>query len=118
MTDTALASREEIVLFHIREFFDQAPKENSVATTQTGEKWVADIGTWGNYLTFDVMADMTFGKLLDLVRSSEYRELPNIVDYNVWRASIVRIHCDLFLTIHTDYLNVGRFVSLPHEIRS
>jgi hypothetical protein len=76
MTDKALSAREDTVLYHIRQFFDRAPKENAVSTTDKGDKWIADMGTWGNYLTFDVMADMTFGNKINLIKGSEYL-LPN-----------------------------------------
>jgi hypothetical protein len=115
MTDRALVARENTVLHHVREFFDQAPKENAVPASEVGEKWIADMGTWGNYLTFDVMADMTFGKQLHLIRSGEYRELPAAVDVNVWWASLV---CKLsFLKVYTDESYKGRFISHSHEIR-
>ena len=52
--------------------------------------WTADLGKWGNYLTFDVMGDLVFGKDFGMIDGKESRELPDIVDGAAHRELLVR----------------------------
>jgi cytochrome P450 len=91
MTDSTLATMEPKILRHIREFFDQGAIQLGSSET-TGNKlgqWSANLADWANYMTFDVMADLTFGKELGMLRGESGREMPGILDANIYLSSVV-----------------------------
>jgi cytochrome P450 len=86
-TDHALASMEEYIIPHIQAFFKFAFRENAVQSAK--ECWTVDMGQWGNFLTFDVMADLAFGKDFGMLAGQESRELPAIIDAAAHRELLV-----------------------------
>ena len=86
-TNAALATMEEYILPHMRNFFKYASDEERFPSAS--QCWTADMSKWGNYLTFDVMGDLVFGKGFDMLAGNESRELPGIVDGAAHRELIV-----------------------------
>jgi cytochrome P450 len=87
-TEPALATMEDYMQFHIGRMFHAASGEETFQSE--AQCWTADMGKWGNYLTFDVMADLVFGKDFGMLAGDESRELPEIIDGAVHRELIVR----------------------------
>ncbi|OAP54848.1 hypothetical protein AYL99_11296 [Fonsecaea erecta] len=85
-TDPALATMEDYMQFHIRRMFHAASGEETFQSE--AQCWTADMGRWSNYLTFDVMADLVFGKDFGMLAGDESRELPEIIDGAVHRELI------------------------------
>lgn len=90
-TDASLSSMEEYILTHIRKFFESASGQQSFRCQ--ADCWTADIGKWGNYLTFDVMGDLVFGRDFGMIAGEESRELPDIIDAAAHRELLVRLVC-------------------------
>jgi cytochrome P450 len=86
-TEVALSSMEEYILPHIRAFFETASEENSSGAE--GHVWVVDVAKWANYLTFDIMAELAFGKDFGMIEGKASRELPDIIDAAVHLELIV-----------------------------
>ncbi|OAP56057.1 hypothetical protein AYL99_09236 [Fonsecaea erecta] len=82
-TEANLSSMERYILPHIDEFFHAASGEERCSALRNC--WAADLGKWGNYLTFDVMGDLVFGKDFGMLRGDESRDLPNVIDAAVHR---------------------------------
>ncbi|KAH8812524.1 cytochrome P450 [Xylogone sp. PMI_703] len=82
-TEASLASMEKYIIPHIEDFFASAARESNALNSgsdQASHSWTADLGKWGNYLTFDVMGDLVFGRDFGMVAGQESRELPDIID--------------------------------------
>ncbi|OQU97967.1 hypothetical protein CLAIMM_03817 [Cladophialophora immunda] len=77
-TEASLSSMERYILPHIDEFFHAASGEERCSALR--KCWTADLGRWGNYLTFDVMGDLVFGRDFGMLRGDESRELPDVID--------------------------------------
>ncbi|KAH0843876.1 isotrichodermin C-15 hydroxylase [Fonsecaea pedrosoi] len=77
-TEANLSSMEQYMLPHIDEFFRAASGEEHCSALR--QCWTADLGKWGNYLTFDVMGDLVFGKDFGMLRGDESRQLPDVID--------------------------------------
>lgn len=50
------------------------------------------MGKWANYLTFDVMGDLCFGKDFGMIAGKESRELPDIIDAAAHRELLVKAY--------------------------
>lgn len=48
-----------------------------------------DVAKWANYLTFDIMAELAFGKDFGMIEGKASRELPDIIDAAVHLELIV-----------------------------
>ncbi|KIY02162.1 uncharacterized protein Z520_02300 [Fonsecaea multimorphosa CBS 102226] len=73
-TDAALRDMEDFVLNHVRAFIQKiGPSDGESAR-------VVDMGLWCNYLTFDVMADVAFGKDFGMLERKELRDIPHLVN--------------------------------------
>ena len=82
-TDASLKNIEEFFLKHIRTFISQiGPKETEQVST-------VDMGHWSNYLTFDVMGDVSFGKEFGMLEKPDLRDLPRLGNAAGHRALIV-----------------------------
>jgi cytochrome P450 len=86
-TEPALATMEDYIQIHIGRMFHAASGEEDFQSE--AQCWTADMSKWGNYLTFDVMADLVFGKDFGMLAGDESRELPEIIDGAVHRELIV-----------------------------
>ncbi len=86
-TEASLASMQQYILPHLDEFFRVAPAEGN---TDGGEKgWTADMAKWANYVTFDIMGDLVFGKDFGMKTGRESRELPSVIDAALHRQLLV-----------------------------
>ena len=86
-TDTSLHAMEEYILPHVRIFLQKlAPTYDEVATSR-------DLGLWSNYLTFDVMGDISFGRDFGMLESDELRNIPHLINGAAHRALIVSTLC-------------------------
>lgn len=54
-----------------------------------GKCWTADLSKWANYITFDIMGNLVFGKDFGMVVGEANRELPSVIDAAVHRQLIV-----------------------------
>lgn len=86
-TESALSSMEDHIQKHIRGMFTAASGEQNFRSE--AQCWSADMGKWSNYLTFDVMGDLVFGKDFGMVAGNESRELPEIIDAAAHRELLV-----------------------------
>ncbi|KAJ9611126.1 hypothetical protein H2200_004309 [Cladophialophora chaetospira] len=77
-TESALSGMEEYILPHIRKFFEAASGELTFPSLR--QCWTADLGKWANYMTFDILGDLVFGKDFGMLAGKESRELPDIID--------------------------------------
>ncbi|OQV10800.1 hypothetical protein CLAIMM_14741 [Cladophialophora immunda] len=73
-TDAALRDMEDFVLNHVRTFI------RKIGPSGRESARVVDMGLWCNYLTFDVMADVAFGKDFGMLEREELRDIPNLVN--------------------------------------
>ncbi|KAL7271917.1 hypothetical protein RUND412_005300 [Rhizina undulata] len=92
-TDTALKSMEQYVLPTIERFCSIiAAGEQSIdfeGGGKGGGKWRGDMSKWVNYLTFDIMGELSFGKSFEMLESEENRYIPGIINKSVYRGLIV-----------------------------
>jgi hypothetical protein len=86
-TESALSGMEEYILPHIRNFFEAASGEQTFPSMR--QCWTADLGKWANYMTFDILGDLVFGKDFGMLAGKESRELPEIIDAAVHLELIV-----------------------------
>ena len=80
-TETALATMQTYMLDQINIFID----------TLSGSEPGMDMSLWCNYLTFDIMGDLSFGKQFGMLTNDEMRGIPALIDQNVYRQHIVSI---------------------------
>ena len=78
---------ENYILPYIDSLFTSASGE--AAFPSESQCWTADLGKWGNYLTFDVMGDLVFGRDFGMLAGNESRELPAIIDAAAHRELLV-----------------------------
>ena len=78
---------EPYILPHINSLFKCASEE--AIFPSESRCWTADMGKWGNYLTFDVMGDLVFGRDFGMLAGDESRELPAIIDAAAHRELLV-----------------------------
>ena len=78
---------ENFIQTHIHGMFQAASGEENFRSE--AQYWTADLAKWGNYLTFDIMGDLVFGKDFGMLAGSESRELPEIIDGAAHRELIV-----------------------------
>jgi len=84
-TETALLTMQTYVLDQISLFIDTL----SGAKSGLKDNWTGDMSLWCNYLTFDVMGELAFGKQFDMLTSEEMRGIPGLIDQNLFRQHIV-----------------------------
>ena len=91
-SETALKNMEDLILKHIDEFFEYGSNRHQYKDSD--QCWTTDLGKWGNYLTFDVMGDVVFGKDYGMVRGAENRNLPSIIDAAAhWQLLVGDVSC-------------------------
>jgi hypothetical protein len=95
---------EQYILPHIRFFFTKASGEEIFHSES--KCWSADVSQWGNYLTFDVMGDLVFGKDFGMLAGNESRELPGIIDGAAHRELLVFLLLKMKLNI-TAFLSIS-----------
>ena len=95
-TDASLRGMEEYVLPHVRLLSEKiAPTDDEGTTTR-------DMGLWSNYLTFDVMGDVSFGRDFGMLESDELRDIPDLINGAAHRSLIVSIPGQRSFTENTD----------------
>ena len=78
---------QEYILPHLDEFFRVAPAEDNNGGAE--KVWTADMAKWANYVTFDIMGDLVFGKDFGMKTGRESRELPSVIDAALHRQLLV-----------------------------
>ncbi|KAL7267192.1 hypothetical protein RUND412_010233 [Rhizina undulata] len=82
-TDTALKSMEQYVLPTIETLCNViAAGEQSIDFEGGGKgtgKWRGDMSKWANYLTFDIMGELSFGKNFGMLKTDDNRYVPQII---------------------------------------
>ncbi|KAL7267865.1 hypothetical protein RUND412_009531 [Rhizina undulata] len=82
-TDTALKSMEEYVAPTIDTLCNIiAAGEQSIDFEGGGKgagKWRGDMSKWANYLTFDIMGELSFGKNFGMLERDDNRYVPEII---------------------------------------
>ena len=84
-TDASLRGMEEYILPHIRLFLEK------IAPTDDQKSRTMDMGLWSNYLTFDVMGDVSFGRDFEMLENDKLRDIPDLINGAVHRSLIVSI---------------------------
>ncbi|KAF3937911.1 hypothetical protein ABW19_dt0209692 [Dactylella cylindrospora] len=107
-SEFALKGMEDLILDRIRFFQKQlvdAPKDVETSTdARVDEKktvQIRNMANWFNYLTFDVLGFLCFGKSFELLEGTGNRELPALVD----RAATRHYLCGLWLPLDTHHLD-------------
>ena len=74
---------EKYILGNIRDFCTGLGSKASFVTEKAGEKrqWSAaqNMADWSNYLTFDVMGDLCFGKAFKMLENSSNRHVIDLI---------------------------------------
>ncbi|KAL7268320.1 hypothetical protein RUND412_009059 [Rhizina undulata] len=83
-TESALRSMEEYYLPHMRNLCKIiANGEQSLpvpgSEKEKNGKWRGDMGLWANYLTFDIMGELTFGKDFRMLYEKTNRGIPDLI---------------------------------------
>jgi len=108
-SESALKGMEDLILDRIRFFQKQlveAPKDVDEASDarRADEKGVVmtrNMANWFNYLTFDVLGYLCFGKSFELLEGTGNRNLPSLVD----RAAQRHFLCGLWLPLDSHHLD-------------
>ncbi|KAH0558333.1 hypothetical protein GP486_005004 [Trichoglossum hirsutum] len=106
-SDSAMRAMEEHVLNHIQIFCDKlggSTKHSAAATNGHAEpEWSAakNMADWCNYLTFDVMGDLAFGKAFDMLEKPDNRFALSLVGNAAQRHLICGTQ-PLLHTLHLD----------------
>ncbi|KAL7268966.1 hypothetical protein RUND412_008386 [Rhizina undulata] len=91
-TDSALKSMEQYVVPTIDTLCNIIAAGEQSIDFEGGEKgkgkWRGDMSLWANYLTFDIMGELSFGKNFGMLESEENRYVPKIIDKTTHRGLI------------------------------
>lgn len=104
---TALKGIEEHVLTHVRTFvklLGDCGTQGSSEKTHPGR----NMAIWANWLAFDVVGDLCYGKTFGMLTLEEWRFWPNLIDMAIHRHAIVSITgysaSPLSFDVHQEYL--------------
>lgn len=105
-SDTAIKSMENHILFHVRQFCaNLAGNVPSGPVCQDIESVKRDttinVSDQANYLTFDIMGDLCFGKAFGMLEMPDNRFAIDLVSDAAWRHLI----CGTYLAIHRLHLD-------------
>ncbi|KAL7271928.1 hypothetical protein RUND412_005291 [Rhizina undulata] len=83
-TETALRSMEQYYLPHIESLCDIiASGDQSLPIPgndkEKNGKWRGDMGLWANYLTYDIMGELTFGTDFHMMYEETNRSVPDLI---------------------------------------
>jgi cytochrome P450 len=93
-SDGAIKSMEKYILANVRSFCSalspqaQSPEEKKVPKGQWGA--AQNMSDWCNYLTFDVMGDLCFGKAFEMLERHENRHVIDLIGNAAHMHLIVR----------------------------
>lgn len=94
-SDAAIKSMEKYILGNVRSFcsaLGPAPKSMGEKGASKGEWSVAqNMSDWCNYLTFDVMGDLCFGKAFEMLEHHENRHVIDLIGSAAHMHLIVRL---------------------------
>ena len=109
-TDHTLRSNAESVLPIIRSFFN-------ILSGDGQSPWEGDMSQWSNYLVFDIMGKLSFGKDFGMLSGPENRGVSKLIDANTHITLIVRYNA---ITQRTFLLmrSPGRLKSLHSQFGS
>lgn len=104
-SEKALAVMEDQVLDHIRIFCkgigsSNTPVEHGLETKAEAAPEMPEpknMSFWSNWLTFDVIGDLCYGKAYGMLEREEPRFWPFLIDYAIHRHAIVSQHQDLVI---------------------
>jgi hypothetical protein len=82
-SDNAVKSMEKYILGNVRTFCSALGSRSAFATEKTREKgqWgiAQNMADWCNYLTFDVMGDLCFGKAFEMLENHTNRHVIDLI---------------------------------------
>lgn len=90
-SDTAIKQMEKYILGNIRSFCDNLGTQGFI-TSEKGWTSAKNMADWCNYLTFDIMGDLCFGKAFGMLERSENRFAIDLIGNAAHRHLIVRLH--------------------------
>lgn len=85
-SDTALRSLEQYIVTNIERWCDSLSINTTDGRKVEGNEWseAKNMSNWSNYLTFDVLGDLCFGKPFGLLTSSAQRYIPQMMLSNMY----------------------------------
>ena len=82
-SDSAIKSMEKYILGNVRTFCSALGSKPAFTTDKTDEKaqWsvAQNMADWCNYLTFDVMGDLCFGKAFEMLENRTNRHVIDLI---------------------------------------
>ncbi|KAI5806828.1 cytochrome P450 [Peziza echinospora] len=103
-SDAAIRGMEENVLTHIRTFCRNLGARDFESKGDGAGADARNMAHWSNWLTFDVIGDLCFGKTFGMLDREEWRFWPSLIDMAIHRHAIAGIS----LKIHT--LGLGKYL--------
>jgi cytochrome P450 len=96
-SDNAIKQMERYILANIRSFCDALGAESSTASEKKGWTTGRNMADFCNYLTFDIMGDLCFGKAFGMLERPDNRFAIDLIGNAAHRHLIVRPRfCTLF----------------------
>lgn len=78
-SDTAIKSMEKYILGNIRTFCSRLCSPADKGERPDGWSAAQNMADWCNYLTFDVMGDLCFGKAFEMLEHEENRHVIDLI---------------------------------------
>lgn len=106
-SDSALKSMEDVMLLHVRQLCavlaGERQDESDVKIGEGASKGavVRNMADWFNYLTYDVMGELCFGKSFDMLCASGKRRVIGLVDRAAYRHYV----CGLWMPLDSWHLD-------------
>lgn len=110
-SDSAIKSMEKYILANIRSACQVIGNQVAPSFDQKKAGWSAplNMADWCNYLTFDVMGDLCFGKAFDMIERPENRHVIDLIGSAAHMHLIVsRFHIMLTLLLFTNLKSSGQ----------
>ncbi|KAF8463063.1 benzoate 4-monooxygenase cytochrome P450 [Kalaharituber pfeilii] len=101
-SEAAIRGMEENVLTHIRTFVKRLGSYS--CGKKSDDSQPRNMAHWSNWLTFDVIGDLCFGKTFGMLTREEWRDWPTLIDMAIHRHAIAGIS----LKIHK--LGLGKYL--------
>lgn len=100
-SDAAIRGMEDNVLTHVRTFVSNLETDSSESEKSgiKGRKAGRNMAHWSNWLTFDVIGDLCFGKTFGMLTREEWRFWPTLIDMAIHRHAIVGLVFFIFLEL-------------------
>jgi cytochrome P450 len=88
-SETAMKSMEKYILTNIRSFCSKIGTQSNLAEKSGEWGTPLNMADWCNYLTFDVMGELAFGKAFEMLEHEEERHVIKLVANASWMHLIV-----------------------------